>query len=233
MSLVLLCATGLFLRSLGNASQIDTGFRSIGVLMMSVDPRLNGYSPERTTEFLNQLRQRVAAIPGVISASYTDTVPLVGGNRSDEFFVEGQQASDKPHLGVELYMTGPDYFETIGTPRVAGRDLANESPTGPKIAIVNEVFAQRFFKNQNPIGQRVTGRGVTYQIAGVVKNIKSRFLGEEYRPVLYRSLAQHRKNTLILGIYSASAIQSRFRLGGERGAPRNTRARSHPGDLQC
>lgn len=191
MSLVLLCATGLFLRSLGNASQIDIGFRSSGVLMMSVDPRLNGYSPERTTEFLNQLRERVSAIPGVISASYTDTVPLVGGNRSDEFFVEGQQASDKPHIGVELYMTGPDYFETIGTPRVAGRDFAaNESPTRPKVAIVNEVFAQRFFKNENPIGRRVTGRGVTYQIAGVVKNIKSRFLGEEFRPVLYRSLAQ-------------------------------------------
>ena len=190
MSLVLLCATGLFLRSLGNASQIDIGFRSTGLLMMSVDPRLNGYSPERTTEFLNQLRERVAAIPGAASASYTDTVPLSGGNRSDEFYVEGQQASDKPHVGVELYMTGPDYFETIGTPRVAGRDFANESPTGPKVAIVNEVFAERFFKNENPIGQRVTGRGVTYQIAGVVKNIKSRFLGEELRPVLYRSLAQ-------------------------------------------
>jgi predicted permease len=190
MSLVLLCATGLFLRSLGNASQIDIGFRSSGLLMMSVDPRLNGYSPERTTEFLNQLRERVAAIPGAASASYTDTVPLSGGNRSDEFYVEGQQASDKPHVGVELYMTGPDYFETIGTPRVAGRDFANESPTGPKVAIVNEVFAERFFKNENPIGQRVTGRGVTYQIAGVVKNIKSRFLGEELRPVLYRSLAQ-------------------------------------------
>ncbi len=190
MSLVLLCATGLFLRSLGNASHIDIGFRSSGVLMMSVDPRLNGYSPERTTEFLNQLRDRVTAIPGVTSASYTDTVPLSGGNRSDEFFVEGQQGSGSPHASVELYMTGRDYFETIGTPRVAGRDFANESPAGPKVAIVNEVFAQRLFKNVNPIGQRVTGRGVTYQIAGVVKNIKSRFLGEEFRPVLYRSLAQ-------------------------------------------
>lgn len=190
MSLVLLCATGLFLRSLGNASHIDTGFRSSGVLMMSVDPRLNGYSPERTTEFLNQLRRRTAAIPGVASASYTDTVPLSGGNRSDEFYVEGKQSSDAPQVGVELYMTGPDYFDTIGTPRVAGRDFGNENTNGPKAAIVNEVFAQRFFKNENPIGRRVTGRGVTYQIAGVVKNIKSRFLGEELRPVLYRSLAQ-------------------------------------------
>jgi predicted permease len=190
MSLVLLCATGLFLRSLGNASQIDTGFRSGGLLMMSVDPRLNGYSPERTTEFLNQLREGTAAIPGVTSASYTDTLPLSGGNRSDEFHVEGRQDSDNAAAGVELYMTGPNYFETIGTPRVAGRDLGNENASGPKVAVVNEVFSHRFFKNENPIGQRVTGRGVTYQIAGVVKNIKSRFLGEDSRPVLYRSLAQ-------------------------------------------
>jgi MacB-like periplasmic core domain len=85
---------------------------------------------------------------------------------------------------------GPDYFETVGTPRIAGRDFAHESPTGPKLAIVNQAFAQRLFKNENPIGRRVTGRGVSYEIIGVVKNIKSRFVGENVRPVLYRSLAQ-------------------------------------------
>lgn len=190
MSLVLLCATGLFLRSLENASKIDIGFRSRGMLMMAVDPRLNGYSPERTTQFLDQLRQRVAALPGVASATYTDSVPLSGGHRSDAFHVEGRPASTEPDLDVELYMIGPDYFETIGTPRVAGRDFANVNPTGPREAIINEAFRRRLFKGENPVGQRVTGGGRTYQIIGVVKNIKSRFLGEEFRPVLYRSLAQ-------------------------------------------
>jgi predicted permease len=190
MSIVLLCATGLFLRSLENASQIDVGFHSGGILMMAVDPRLHGYSPERTTQFLNQLRQRVAGLPGVASVSYTDAVPLSGGHRSDAFGVEGHPISPGPEANVELYMTRPDYFETIGTPRLAGRDFDYESPTGPKLAIVNDAFVERFFKNKNPIGQRVSGRGVTYQIIGVVKNIKSRFLGEDFRPVLYRSLAQ-------------------------------------------
>ncbi|MFZ0591402.1 MAG: ABC transporter permease [Bryobacteraceae bacterium] len=189
MSLVLLCATGLFLRSLTNASKIDIGFRSRGVLMMAVDPRLHGYSPDRTTQFLNQLRQRVAVLPGVASATYTDSVPLSGGHRSDAFHVEGRPASEHDP-DVDLYMIGPGYFETIGTPRVAGRAFGDESPTGPKVASVNEAFARRLFPNQNPIGQRVTGGGRTYQIIGVVKNIKSRFLGEDFRPVLYRSLAQ-------------------------------------------
>ncbi len=190
MSLVLLCATGLFLRSLQNASQINIGFRSSGVLMMSVDPRLHGYSPERITQFLNLLRQRIAALPGVVSVGYTDSVPLSGGHRSDAFRTQTQSASPGPYSNTELYMTGPGYFETIGTARISGRDFDYESPTGPKVAIVNEAFAQHFFKGENPLGQRVSGRGTTYQIVGVVKNVKSRFLGEEFKPVLYRSLAQ-------------------------------------------
>lgn len=190
MSVVLLCATGLFLRSLENASQINIGFRSRGVFIMSVDPRLHGYSAERITQFLDILRQRASVLPGVTSATYTDSVPLAGGNRSDSFHPEGQPLANRPDTGVELYMAGPDYFQTIGTQLIAGHDFSNERAAGQRVAVINQALADAFFKNQNPIGRRVTGRGVTYQVIGVVKNIKSRFLGEEYRPVLYRSLAQ-------------------------------------------
>lgn len=188
MSVVLLCSTGLFLRSMQSASQIEIGFHSSGILMMAVDPRLNGYSPERTTQFLNQLRDRIANLPGVRSATYTDAIPLSGGNRSDGFSVVGQ-----PKLtldSAELYMIGPDYFQTIGTSFIAGHPFTNENPSGPKLAIVNQALVAKLFKNQDPIGQQLSDNGVTYQITGVVKNIKSRVLGEDYRPVLYRSLAQ-------------------------------------------
>jgi len=188
LSVVLLCSTGLFLRSLQTASQIEIGFRSSGLLMMAVDPRLHGYSPERTTQFLNQLRERVAALPGVRSATYTDSIPLSGGNRSDGFQIVGQPALSLP--SVELYMIGPAYFETIGTALISGHFFPNENPAGPKFAIINQAFAEKLFKNQNPIGQLVSDNGLTFQITGVVKNVKSRFLGEDYRPVLYRSLAQ-------------------------------------------
>ncbi len=191
MSVVLLCATGLFLRSLESASRIDVGFRSEGVLMMAVDPRLHGYSPERTTQFLNQLRGRVAALPGVRSASYTDAIPLTGGHRSDGFYAEGQPAANRPVAITELYMAGPEYFETMGTDFIAGRSFANEAATGPKVAVVNQALAKRFFQNQNPIGRRVTGPGGSYEITGVVRNVQSRVLGEEFRPILYRSLAQN------------------------------------------
>jgi predicted permease len=191
MSLVLLCATGLFLRSLRSAAGMDIGFRTRGVLMMSVDPRLHGYTAERTTQFLTELRLRVAALPGITSAACTDVVPLSGGHRSDGFSAEGRpSASTSAGQSVDLYMATPGYFDTLGISRVAGRDFGNESPTAPKVAIVNEAFAQQLFQNENPIGQRVSGGGVTYEVVGVVKNIKSRSLGEELRPVLFRSLAQ-------------------------------------------
>jgi len=190
MSLVLLCATGLFLRSLQSASAMDIGFRSRGVLAMSVDPRVHGYTAERTTRFLTELRRRVAALPGVASAACTDLAPLSEGGRRDEFHAEGRPNAGGPDPGVDLYMVTPGYFETLGIPRIAGRDFVDETAGGPRVAVVNEAFVERLFKNENAIGRRVTGGGATYEIAGVVKNIKSRTLGEELRPVLFRSLAQ-------------------------------------------
>jgi predicted permease len=188
ISLVLLSVTGLFLRSMQNASSISIGFRSRGILMLSVDPRVHGYSPERTNQFLSELRQRVSTLPGVISAVCTDSVPLSGGNRSDGFRIAG---SSSPEDSItDLYMVTTGYFDTMGIPRISGSDFAAEPANGPKVAIVNQAFVDRVFAGQNPLGRQVNGAGVTYEIIGVVKNIKSRTLGEETRPVLFRSLEQ-------------------------------------------
>jgi predicted permease len=190
MSLVLLCATGLFLRSLQRAANIDIGFRSGGMLTMSVDPAVHGYTAERTVQFLSQLRQRAAALPGVTSAVITDIVPLSGGHRSDGFHIVGGPKSTLPDTLADLYMASPGYFETMGIPLLAGRDFANESATGTKVAIVNRAFAEQVFGTQNPIGQLINGGGVTYQVIGVAGNIKSRTIGEDTRATLFRSIDQ-------------------------------------------
>jgi len=212
MSPVLLSATGLFLRSLGNASRIDIGFRSKGVLMMSVDPRLHGYSPERSVQLLTTVRQRIATLPGVISAACTDAVPLSGGHRSDGFEVQGRPAPSG-NTSVDLYMASSGYFDTMGISRIAGRDFENETATSSRTAVVNELFVQRFFGNENPIGQRVRDGNRIYEIIGVVKNTKSRTLGEDLRPVLYRSLAQD-----IAADPSMSGYSLLVRFAGEPGA---------------
>ncbi len=213
MSLVLLCVTGLCLRSLRSAANIDIGFRSSGVLAMSMDPRLHGYTPERTVRFFAELQRRVAVLPGVTSAAVTDSIPLNGGHRSDGFQPVGRKPVDLP--SVDLFMATPGYFDTLGIHLVAGRDFSNESSTvpapiatrtrpstgnpdagamrsvAPLVAIVNQDFAERFFPRENAVGQLVSDGGVNFEIIGVTNNIKSRFLGEETRPVLFRSLAQN------------------------------------------
>jgi len=189
MSLVLLCVTGLCLRSLRSASSINIGFRSSGVLAMSIDPRLHSYTPERTVQFLAELQRRVSVVPGVSSSAVTDALPLSGGHRSDGFQAAGKKPLD-PTPSAELYMATPGYLDTLGIHLISGRDFFNESTTSLRVAIVNQVFADTFFPRESPIGQSVSGGGVTYEIIGVTNNIKSRFLGEDLRPVLFRSLPQ-------------------------------------------
>ncbi len=190
MSVVLLSITVLFLRSLQGAANIDIGFRTRGLLLLSVDPRLNGYTPPRTSAFLSQLRQSVAALPGVDAAVNTDVPLLSGGNRSDGFTVTGHPQKDNGYTITDLYMVTPGYFDAVGTPRLAGRDFAAERADGPRVAVVNKAFVDRLFGGANPIGQHVDGGGWNYEIIGVVGNAKSRTVGEEQRPILYRSLDQ-------------------------------------------
>jgi len=190
MSVVLLSVTGLFLRSLESATNIDIGFRPKGLLLLSVDPRLNGYTPPQVGQFLAELRRRVAALPGVMNVVSTDVALLSGGNRSDGFTIAGHAGKDAAFAMADLFMTTPGYFDALGIPRLSGRDFANERADAPKVAIINKAFADRLFPGMNPIGQHVSGGSWTYEIVGVVGNAKSRTLGEETRPVLYRSLDQ-------------------------------------------
>lgn len=189
MSVVLLSITGLFLRSLESAARIDIGFRPKGLLLLSVDPRLNGYTPAEISRFLAELRRRVGALPGVDVVVSTDLALLSQGHRSEGFTVAGDGKGTTIPT-ADLYMTTPGYFEALGIPRLAGRDFADQTAGNPRIAIINKAFADTLFPGTNPIGQRVNGGGWTYEIVGVVGNTKSRTIGENTRPILYRSLDQ-------------------------------------------
>jgi predicted permease len=190
MALVLLSVTGLFLRSLDSASRINIGINPRGLLLLSVDPRLNGYSPSETSAFMAELRQHAAALPGVDAAVSTDLAPLSGGNRSDGFSVSGHGGKGDPSVPADLTMVTPGYFDVLGISRLAGRDFGHDAAAGPRVAVVNKAFADRLFGGADPIGQRIDGGGWTYQIIGIVGNAKSRTLGEVTRPILYRSLDQ-------------------------------------------
>ncbi len=177
LSLVLLSTAGLFLRSLGHASSIDIGFKPANILMMAVDPKLHSYSREKTVQFLSGLRQRVAALPGVRSVSFVDTVPLSIGGTSYSFSVDA--AGDHPQQSVnsDVYSVGRGYFETMGTRLLRGRDFSLQAQD-EHAAIINETMAGRLFPNQDPIGRIMRADKTPYTVIGVAGNTKSRTLGE-------------------------------------------------------
>jgi predicted permease len=189
LSMLLLCATGLFLRSLGEARSIPIGFRASGLSLLSVDPMASGYSRERTVALLQEIERRAAALPGVESAAFTDLVPLSIGGSSSTLTVEGVRQQPAGNRSADFFLVSPSYFRTLGVPLIAGRGFAGE--TSPqRFAVVNETLVKRLFEGHNPIGRRVRSGQDSYEIIGVVKDTKSRTIGEAPRAVMYRQISQ-------------------------------------------
>jgi hypothetical protein len=184
LSIVLLVSAGLFLRSLGNASSIDTGMRAGNVLIMAFDPKLHNYSSERSRQFVADVRRRVTALPGVASVSFVDVVPLSIGSHSSP--VQSEGGKEVKETQTDFFRVGTRYFETLGVPLLRGRDFGARST--PDMAIINEIAAKRLFPGEDAVGRRVRAEGKTYQVIAVAGNTKSRTLGEEPQSCLYQFL---------------------------------------------
>ena len=191
LCLILLCTTGLFLRSLRKSAEADPGFQKRGVLMMSIDPVHNGYTAQQTPLLLKRLGERTAELPGVNSVAWTDHIPLSFYGQKSEFHTAAKEANAGHDPLAEIYQVSSGYFETIGIPWIAGRDFNTVDPGAPKQAVVNEAFARTILGGSRAVGERVTGEKTTYEIVGVVKDAKSQTLDEVDEPILYRSLEQN------------------------------------------
>ena len=184
LSLVLLIGLGLFLRSLQHASSIDLGMKPGNVLAMSFDPVHSGAN---TGELLSQVRERVAAMPGVHSVGLADVVPLSIGGASSGLNKPGDSSQQAQ---TEMFLVTPGFIDTMGMKLVRGRDFESGNRPGAKAAIVNETMVAKLFAGTDPIGQQLQSKRRTYEIIGVVKNAKLRTVGEETRPALFASLEQ-------------------------------------------
>jgi len=189
LSLVLLTTAGLFLRSLGNASSIDIGFKPANLLIMSVDPKIQNYSHDRTAQFLSQLRDRVSALPGVRSVSFVGIVPLSIGAAENKFGVDPAKGRPAQNVIALVNTIGAGYFQTMGIPLVRGRDFTPQDVTsnlgGQPAAIINQTMAAHLFPGQDPIGRTIRQDKATYTIIGVVRNSKSRTIGEKPSDAAY------------------------------------------------
>jgi predicted permease len=190
LSLVVLTGAVLLLRTLENLKNINPGFDTRNVLVFYVDPTLNGYTGAQTYTLYSELQQRLAALPGVLSVTYSMDALLSGNWWTSSFYIEGE--AGKPQHITEGLKVGPGFFEAMHIPLLAGRTLNPQDFALPpdskwNPAVINESFARQFFKDQNPIGRHLTGigNGETDEVVGVVGDAKYRALRNELAPTLY------------------------------------------------
>ena len=178
LSLVLLATAGLFLRSLGNASSIDIGFKTDNVLMMTMDPKLQSYSHDKTVQFLSKVRERVSALPGVRSVSFVGVVPLSIGSSNNSYDVDAVKDHPKQNVNADTNSVGSGYFNTMGIPLLRGRDFVPATDDQHSV-VINETMASHLFPGQDPIGRVIRQDKDQYTVIGVTRNSKLRTIGEK------------------------------------------------------
>jgi predicted permease len=195
LSLLMLIASALFTRSLRNLKNVDLGFQRDRLLSFSLDPSLAGYKPDRNRRFAEDVQSKIAALPGVRAAAIGVIALVTGDQNVSTVTIEGFQPKPDDDMNPWFDTVSPGYFRTMGIPLLTGRDFAPSDRVGAKrVAIVNDVFARYYFKNENPIGRRFGLRGDNrnpdIEIVGVVRGSKYSNVDEKIPKVAYLCYAQ-------------------------------------------
>ena len=192
LSLVLAIGAGLFLRSLRNLKAIDPGFDPEHLVMMSVDPASAGYADAASWNFLDAVVERTRAVPGVVAASLARISPLGGAAGVTNFDVPEYHAAPDENPVVWMNGVGPDYFKTLGTPLIAGRDFNDQDGRGgQKTVIINQKTATHFWPHENPLGRHVTIGASDFEIVGIVKDAKYASLRQAAPETAYTALRSY------------------------------------------
>jgi len=191
LSLVLLVCAGLFTRSLRKARQADPGFEADHVLLASYELSPAGYTRATGAAFDRQVLDRLAALPGVESATLADFSPLSFSLHTDYLQVQGYVPQPHESMEISRAIVGPNYFRTLRTALMAGREFtAADTAESQPVAVVNQAFADRYWPGANPLGQQVTDGGERFTVVGVAGNARYRFLTLPPEPVIYLPDAQ-------------------------------------------
>ncbi len=193
LSLVALVCAGLFGRSLSAARAADVGFSDPErVLLASTDLRLAGLPDSGYAALIGGLIERVRALPGVEAASVASLVPLgFGGNSSRSIVVEGYEPQPDENMSISYSMAGPDYFRAMGIRLVRGRGFADaDGPGAPRVAVVNERMAERFWPGTDPVGRRIRAGGEWRTVVGVAAQGRYQQITEPPRTLVYYPILQ-------------------------------------------
>lgn len=199
LSFVLVFGSILFVRTLVGLTSQSMGFESSHVLIGNIDLRRTGVDEKGRFPAFAQVRDAIASVPGVESAAASFVTPVSGSTWNWRINVPGYEGGERDRSSL-FNGTTPDYFKALGTPLLAGRDISPaDSANAPAVVIVNEAFAKKFFKGQNPIGQIVTVEGGgprpdrPMEVIGLVADAKYRSLREDPAPTMYGSMPQEER----------------------------------------
>jgi predicted permease len=201
MSLVLLSAAALLGQSLRNLQHQNFGFETQGRYIAWINPMLGNYKPEQMEPMFRQIDDRIQQLPGVRMVAPALYAPMTGDSWNDGIRVQGQPEPDaKANTSAGWARVMPGFFDTIGAKIVLGRAINEEDTAATRlVAVVNEAFAKRFFKDQNPIGQHFGPDKIqyssTYEIIGVARDM--RYMTYDYKepvgPMYWLAEAQSAK----------------------------------------
>jgi len=205
LSIVVLIGAGLLVRTLRNLHSINPGFDTRNILLFGIDPTIAGYTDQQTQQLYGNLQQRLAALPGVISVSYSEEVLLGGGWSGTEVHLDG--APPKQDINnLKQLPVGLNFFSTMRIPILAGHafnsaDFAAAASNNaaratldqayyhaaPVPVIINEAFTKKFLPNRNSIGMHMGGPdpGPGYSIVGIAGDTKYDQLNGETEPILF------------------------------------------------
>jgi predicted permease len=194
LSMALLTSAGLFLKSLANVSRVDLGVKVDNMVTFAVSPMRVGYDTLRAKVLYGRMEEELAAQPGVTAVT-SSMVPLLSGDSwGNNVNVQGFECLPDVDCNSRWNAIGAEYFTRMGVTPKAGRDvLASDVEGGPRVAVVNQAFVDKFNLGPDAIGKFMAdGRGdsLTIQIVGVVPNVKYNDVKNAPQPVFYRPWTQ-------------------------------------------
>jgi putative ABC transport system permease protein len=181
LSLVLLSAAGLLTQSLRNMQGQHFGFETPNRYIAHIDPQMAGYKLPQMQALFRQLHDSLAAIPSVGQVSFSLYTPMEGDNWGETVYIEGQAPPppDSNENSASWLRVSAGYFETLGTKIIQGRSITDQdTPSSQRVAVINETFAKKFFKNENPLGHHFgyidMQHADQFAIVGVTENTEYR-----------------------------------------------------------
>jgi predicted permease len=188
LSLLLLVGAGLFIRTLYNLQHVNLGFNQENLLVFTLQPGQSGYKDERLLQFYQQLFERLDHLPGVRGATFGKVALIARDNWFNDFLLPGETAETAVERDTMRQTVRENYFATMEIPLLSGRGFtAQDDQRAPKVAVVSQTFARKFFPNEDVLGKRVTiiDGSSEVEIIGVVADSKYESQREEVQPLFY------------------------------------------------